>query len=177
MRRTCGMHYYCSRVVKTLNNCRMLLIVVLIASCSESHPQLDNNSNQNRYFGNENTPPVNTRLITVGSDTLTVEIARTPEQRAMGLMFRDSLAEDRGMIFVFEQPQIMNFWMKNTYIPLDIAYIDRNGEIMEIYQLQPRSETTIRSTSYCLYALEVNRDWFKMHDIEEGDRVIFISEP
>ena len=173
-----GMHYYCSKIIKEPSNFWIVcLCFVFFTSCSDNHPQLNNQNASPRYFGQQNTVQLNTRKIVVNSETLTVEVARTPDQRVKGLMFRDSLAQDRGMLFIFEQPQIMKFWMKNTYIALDIAYIDQNGEIMEIHQLQPRSESTVNSSSYCVYALEVNRNWFKIHDIETGDKIIFISEP
>lgn len=173
-----GMHYYYSKITKVRSNFWIVYICFLfLASCSDNHSQLNNQTTSPRYFGQQNAAQLNTRKIVVNSETLTVEVARTPDQRVKGLMFRDSLAQNRGMLFVFEQPQIMKFWMKNTYIPLDIAYIDQNGEIMEIHQLQPRSESTVYSSSYCVYALEVNRDWFKINNIETGDKIIFISDP
>jgi uncharacterized protein len=100
-----------------------------------------------------------------------VEIADTPEERAEGLMFRSSLPADRGMLFVFPEPQPLAFWMKNTSIPLSIAYIDRDGRILEIHYMEPYSLESVPSRQPALYALEVNRGTFERLGIEPGDRL------
>ena len=105
---------------------------------------------------------------------LKVEIADTVESQTRGLMFRDKLDENSGMIFVFGNETIREFWMMNTYIPLNIAYINRQGIINEIYYMRPL-DTSIRYPSQlpAMYALEVNKDWFKKNNISEGSKVIF----
>lgn len=100
-----------------------------------------------------------------------VEIADTPEARAEGLMFRPSLPEDRGMLFVFPEPQTLAFWMRNTSIPLSIAYIDRDGTVLEIHDMEPYSLESVSSRQPALYALEVNRGTFEGLGIEPGDRL------
>jgi uncharacterized protein len=103
---------------------------------------------------------------------VTVEIADTPQASENGLMFRDSLPEDRGMLFLFEQPKRASFWMRNTKIPLSIAYVDSAGTIMEIKSMQPLDETVVPSASeQVAYALEVNQGWFARHGISVGAKI------
>lgn len=112
-----------------------------------------------------------TEQITVGGVDLTVEIADEPAERQKGLMERDSLPEDHGMLFVFPADQEMSFWMKNTTIPLSIAYIASDGRILEIHDLTPLSEVPVRSSRSARYALEVNQGMFEAWGVEEGDRI------
>ncbi|QEN03244.1 DUF192 domain-containing protein [Thiospirochaeta perfilievii] len=108
----------------------------------------------------------------INSKILQVEIAATDTKRAQGLMNRDSLGKNNGMIFVFDKERAVSFWMKNTLIPLSIAYIDKKGVILEIYSMKPLSTEPIQSKrSSILYALEVNEGYFKDNGIKVGDRV------
>jgi uncharacterized protein len=101
-----------------------------------------------------------------------VEVADTPESRATGLMFRDSLPADHGMLFVFESPQRADFWMKNTRIPLSVGFIDSAGTLLEVRDMQPFDETPILSRSERIaYALEVNRGWFERNHVPAGSKV------
>ena len=102
---------------------------------------------------------------------LTVELARTAAERSRGLMFRESLAEDRGMLFVFAQETKAGFWMKNTKIPLSIAFIDGEGTILETQEMEALSEDLHRPAQPYRYALEVNQGWFERHGLHPGDRV------
>jgi uncharacterized membrane protein (UPF0127 family) len=102
---------------------------------------------------------------------VTAEIARTVEQRAQGLMSRKSLEDGRGMLFVFERDQIMSFWMKDTLIPLSIAYISSSGLILEIHDMQPLNQLPVYSSSLARYALEVPQGWFNKNSIKPGDRI------
>lgn len=103
---------------------------------------------------------------------LKAEVADTPQASENGLMFRDSLPEDRGMLFVFEQPKTASFWMRNTKIPLSIAYIDSRGKILEIRSLKPLDETAVLSASdRVAFALEVNQGWFGRHGISPGAQI------
>lgn len=108
----------------------------------------------------------------VGGRVFRVEIADTPEERQRGLMYRDSLGEDEGMLFVFPDEELRSFWMKNTAIPLSIAYIDAGGTIREIYDMEPFSLAPVPSRYPAKYALEVNRGRFAAYGIEPGDRVV-----
>ena len=102
---------------------------------------------------------------------LKVEIVRSEEERNKGLMFRERLPKNQGMFFVFDKPQILSFWMKNTSIPLHIAYISDDGTIREIHTLTPYSTRGVSSVHRAKYALEVNRGTFKRLGIKEGDKV------
>jgi uncharacterized membrane protein (UPF0127 family) len=84
-------------------------------------------------------------------------------------MNRKSLADGRGMLFIFDRDQILPFWMKNTLIPLSIAFISADGRILEIRDLRPLDETTVRSSRSARYALEVPQGWFSRAGIKVGD--------
>lgn len=103
---------------------------------------------------------------------LQTEIARTTEERQQGLMFRKSLADGRGMLFVFDRDQILSFYMRNTLIPLSIAYIRSDGGIAEIRDMRPLDETSIPSSRSVRYALEVPQGWFDRAGIKVGDRLL-----
>lgn len=103
--------------------------------------------------------------------TLFVEIADTPSKREQGLMYRKSLSYNEGMLFKFPHAEVISFWMKNTYIPLDIAFIDNNGKIFQIEQMSPLSYRQIRSNNPCKFALETNRGWFAKNNVEVGDHL------
>jgi uncharacterized protein len=100
-----------------------------------------------------------------------VEIAATDVERERGLMKRTALAEDAGMLFVFDREQQLSFWMKDTLIPLSIAYINESGRIVDIQDMQPLDETPHPSTEPAKYALEVNQDFFVARGIHVGDKV------
>ncbi|MEO0115248.1 MAG: DUF192 domain-containing protein [candidate division WOR-3 bacterium] len=103
---------------------------------------------------------------------LNVEIANTPEERSLGLMYRQTLAQDQGMLFIFEEDGIYPFYMKNTKIPLSIAFIDQKGVIIDIQQMTPFDEQTQHYPNKpFLYALETNQGWFFENGIKPGDTV------
>ena len=103
--------------------------------------------------------------------TLEVELAQTVQQQQRGLMERTELGKNRGMLFVFDQEQPLSFWMKNTLIPLSIAYIDGSGTIVDIQDMQPLDETLYPSAVPAKYALEVNQGFFGENGINVGDRM------
>jgi len=110
--------------------------------------------------------------LSVGPAIARVEVAATPERRRRGLMDRRELPEDQGMLFVFDRPQRLSFYMRNTHIPLDIGYFDEAGVLREIRPLYPRDETPVRSRSdNLLYALEMNQGWFRKKGVKTGDRL------
>ena len=109
--------------------------------------------------------------LTIGKATLKAEIAADDRSRTIGLMNRFSLQPDHGMLFVFDQPQPLAFWMKNTYVALSIAYLDADGVILNILDMKPHDESTHPSAGLALYALEMKQGWFKERGIGAGDRV------
>ncbi len=115
--------------------------------------------------------PLPTLTLTINGVKIIAEVASTPDDRATGLMNRFSLQPDRGMLFVFEKPEPLAFWMKNTFIPLSIAFIDADGRILNIEHMAPQTETTHWSVGPGLFALEARRGWFAERGIKAGDRV------
>jgi len=102
---------------------------------------------------------------------LTVELARTAAERGRGLMFRQEMAEERGMLFVFDRETKAGFWMKDTKIPLSIAFVGGDGTILETQDMAPLSQELHRPAQAYRYALEVNQGWFARHGLGSGDRV------
>lgn len=117
--------------------------------------------------------PIKRAQIQVGGVPITVELAETRETQQRGLMGRDSLPENYGMLFVYDSERTLSFWMRNTKIPLDIAFIDANGVIVGIDQLEPRSEESVLSKSPAMYALEINQGWFSENGVTEGAKIEF----
>lgn len=117
-------------------------------------------------------PKSDTVTIVVGGTKLHVEIAKTPAQRQRGLMFRKSMPENHGMLFIFPRDEQLSFWMKNTFIPLSIAFISQGGTIRSIHHMTPHSLEAIQSTYAVRYALEVNQGEFARLGVKAGDRVI-----
>ncbi|QPG05206.1 DUF192 domain-containing protein [Salinimonas marina] len=110
--------------------------------------------------------------VTLNGQTYAVDFAQSPQQRAQGLMFRKSLCSDCGMLFRFSPPKQASMWMKNTYIPLDVAFIDKAGMITDIKPLQPHDLTSVGASAKVMYALEMNQGWFARHDIQVGDHIV-----
>ena len=109
---------------------------------------------------------------TIKGVSIDLELALTRQQQMKGLMFRKTLPADQGMLFVFENPKPQSFWMKNTLIPLDIAYIDSSGIIREIYPMYPNNQNSVASKSREIqFALEVNQGWFASKKIVPGDSI------
>jgi uncharacterized protein len=125
---------------------------------------------------NSSTPPAEldeygfrTAQLKIGDETLGVELAVTPAQQAKGLRFRQSLAEDEGMLFIFPSPQRLTFWTKDASIPLSIAFIQPDGKIVQIRSMKPNDETPVPSLSNSVtHALLVNQGWFERHGITAG---------
>jgi uncharacterized membrane protein (UPF0127 family) len=105
-------------------------------------------------------------------ENLDLEIPSTPEAFSAGLMFRESLGKDSGMLFVFKEAGEKSFHMTNTTIPLDIAFINEDGIIESIKELKPLDETHVFSDAKVLYAIEVNRGWFTENNVQVGDKVL-----
>ncbi len=105
---------------------------------------------------------------------INAEIASTPEQHSQGLMYRTSMSEDEGMLFVFDTERVLSFWMKNTYIPLDMIFIDSEHVIIDInHNAQPEDTVPFTSSAAALYVLEVNGGFCVAENINVGDSVEF----
>tara|TARA_R100001510_G_C7625792_1_gene185671 strand:- start:454 stop:864 length:411 start_codon:yes stop_codon:yes gene_type:complete len=114
--------------------------------------------------------------IKVKDKTLKVKLAITPVQQRQGLMNVQGmgptkLPENEGMLFIYRREEILSFWMKNTTLPLSIAFIDKNYNITEIRDMEPMGMDSIRSAKPARYALEVNRGWFTKNNIKVGDKL------
>lgn len=107
----------------------------------------------------------------MGGAEFRVELAVTAEQRRRGLMYRDRLGEREGMLFVFEEERMLSFWMRDTSLPLSIAFIDARGVIVHLADLVPYSERRVSSRVPARFALEVNRGAFERAGVALGDVV------
>jgi uncharacterized membrane protein (UPF0127 family) len=113
----------------------------------------------------------------VGGTMVVAEVADTPVARRMGLMGRVSLSQDTGMLFVFTKESERSFWMKNTPLPLSIAYMDARGRIVHMADMTPLSTDPVPSQMPALYALEMTQGWFKAHGVMVGQTVGGIPGP
>jgi len=145
---------------------RLLALALLLCHCT---PQ----ETDSQMPSPKNSAPA-APVIRLGNATLKVEIVQNDEERMRGLMYREQLAEDEGMLFVFEEARIQAFWMRNTFIPLDIAFIDAGGKIIDIQRMEPLDETkSYFSPAPVPYVLEVNAGWFERNAIKVGELVKF----
>jgi len=123
-------------------------------------------------------PELPVATLRIGSTSLRAEVADEDSERSSGLMFREALAPDSGMLFVMPSVGPATFWMKNTLIPLSIAFMDENGTIMEIHDMQPKDEKIVKSTfSRIAFALEMQQGWFGKKNIWPGERVSGLPQP
>lgn len=116
-------------------------------------------------------PKLSTVELNASLHNIHAELARTPEQRMIGLMFRDKLGINDGMLFVFEEPATQCFWMKNTLIPLSVAYISNDGKVVNIADMAPKSLQPHCSVEPVRFALEMNQGWFAKRGIKPGFRL------
>jgi uncharacterized protein len=115
--------------------------------------------------------PLLTYPLKINGHLIRVEVANSEDTRRTGLMFRTALAENQGMLFVYETEGRYAMWMKNTLIPLSVAFIDRGGRIINIEDMQPQTEDTHGARANAAFSLETNQGWFKKRGIKAGDRV------
>jgi uncharacterized membrane protein (UPF0127 family) len=106
-----------------------------------------------------------------GMHLIRAEVAADFASRGRGLMFRKSLASNGGMLFIFDAPAVHCMWMKNTDIPLSVAFLDDSGEIINIADMQPHSEQSHCAARPALYALEMTQGWFAQRGIKPGTRL------
>jgi uncharacterized membrane protein (UPF0127 family) len=112
-----------------------------------------------------------TTQIKVGAHPLKVEIAASDPQREKGLMNRASMPANDGMLFIFDEPAYHAMWMKNTLIPLSVAFLDAQGTILNILDMEPQTLDTHMAAGPAIYAIETNKGWFAARKIKAGDKV------
>ena len=146
-----------TQVRHTLLSLLLLCALAIITAC---------NQDTQTAATNESGLPI----IDFGHAQVEVELAIDRNTQAKGLMYRKEMAEDHGMLFIFDQPKEMSFWMRNTHLPLDIGYLTADGVLREVYPLYPHDETSRKSIRTDLkFALEVNQGWFARHNVKPGD--------
>lgn len=115
-------------------------------------------------------PPTGHAWVIFGADTVVAEVASTADERAEGLMYRDAVPDGTGMLFVFPDNQVRSFWMANTYVPLDIAYLDPSFRIVDIIAMQPLITEPYPSAAPAMYGLEVRQGWYAEREVGVGAR-------
>ena len=117
----------------------------------------------------EAQPKLQTMKLWLGAEEMVAELALTAQQTQTGMMFRTNMAENAGMLFVFAEPHQASFWMKNCPLPLSAAYIDPDGVILEIHDLQPyNTNTVVAASNRVQFVLETNQGWFGRHHVTTG---------
>lgn len=113
----------------------------------------------------------------IGKEIIKAEVASTPASQELGLMYRKTLADNAGMLFIFNQKAGHCFWMRNTLIPLSIAFIDDDGKIVNIDEMKPQTEDNHCPTKVVRYVLEMNTLWFEKKQIGAGKVVEGLPKP
>ena len=109
--------------------------------------------------------------LTAGFHRIEAEVAADQMSRMQGLMMRKSMGANKGMLFVFPQTERHCMWMRNTFIPLSVAFLDERGRILNIEEMKPQTETSHCATAPARFALEMNRGWFADKGIKPGQRL------
>jgi uncharacterized membrane protein (UPF0127 family) len=120
--------------------------------------------------------PLVTYPLKIKGHSVRAELANTEETRMTGLMFRTRVPENSGMLFVYEREGRYAMWMKNTYVPLSVAFLDRSGVILNIEDMQPQTLDSHESAGDAKYSLEMNQGWFRKRGIKAGDRVLGLDK-
>jgi uncharacterized membrane protein (UPF0127 family) len=110
--------------------------------------------------------------LTIGMFRIDAEVAANEELREFGLMFRKEMPSNAGMVFIFDSPQQYCMWMKNTLLPLSVAFMDETGKIINIEDMQPQTETSHCALSPVRFALEMNKGWFNDKHFKAGTKVL-----
>lgn len=116
----------------------------------------------------QNLPTTN---LTVGMHNIRAQVAKAPEQRQIGLMFRKEMPTHEGMLFIFDEPSVQCFWMRNTLIPLSIAFLADDGTVVSMADMQPQNDASHCSARPVRFALEMNQGWFAKRGVKAGSRI------
>ncbi|WP_280156164.1 DUF192 domain-containing protein [Piscinibacter sp. XHJ-5] len=106
--------------------------------------------------------------LNAGIHNIQAEVARTPQQREIGLMFRESMGPNEGMLFAFDEPATQCFWMRNTFVPLAVAFVADDGTIVNTDEMKPQTLDSHCSAQPVRFVLEMNKDWFTKRGIKAG---------
>ena len=109
--------------------------------------------------------------LTAGMHRIDAQVAQTPDQRSIGLMFRKDMPHHEGMLFVFERPSGLCFWMKHTLLPLTAAFVADDGTIVNLADMKPQTTDTHCASKPVRYVLEMNQGWFKQKNIKPGNTI------
>lgn len=132
-----------------------LLLACASSSWSQARPQMD----------------LPRTKLTAGMHLIDAQVAKTPEQRQIGLMHREQMPTQEGMLFVFEKPATQCFWMKNTLLPLSAAFVADDGRIVNLVDMKPKTTDSHCSTEPVRYVLEMNQGWFAKRGVAAGSRL------
>jgi uncharacterized membrane protein (UPF0127 family) len=111
-----------------------------------------------------------TITLKIAGHALKAEVAATDPERSKGLMFREKMGANEGMVFVFDEPGYHSMWMKNTPLALSVAFLDKDGTILNILDMEPRTEDVHTAAGPARFAIETNKGWFAARNIKAGDK-------
>jgi uncharacterized membrane protein (UPF0127 family) len=153
-----------------------LPLVLAFAACNVQAKKAGETEITNEPEITKPQPVLETKIISIHTASgavvpIKAELARTAREKQTGLMFRKELEDGKGMLFIFENDEVHSFWMKNTLIPLSIAFVYYDGTILEIKNLYPRDLGSVYSSRSVRYALEAPQGWFDRAGIKAGDRL------
>ena len=144
----------------------------LLTACPKPAGTAHNTAAADPTESGQPQPKLPTIKLWLGAHEVVSEIARTPQEHQVGMMWRTNMAEMEGMIFIFDEPGQRAFWMRNTLVPLDIAYIAPDGTLLEVHAAQPRNETSIPSDSDRVqFVLEMRQGWFQRNQVKPGMQI------
>jgi uncharacterized membrane protein (UPF0127 family) len=143
-------------VMLRLRHALLALVCALVTSAAWSHGEPQN---------------LAATTLKVGMHSIRAQLAITPQQRQIGLMHRREMPSHEGMLFVFDEPSRQCFWMRNTLIPLTIAYLADDGTVVNLADMQPQSDESHCSAKPVRFALEMNQGWFAKRGIKPGTRI------
>ena len=145
-----------------------LLIAFGCAAADDARVDVQHSLEGETPAAREPRPPAGYAWVIFEADTVLAEVAASAEERAEGLMYRDEVPDGTGMLFVFPDNRVRSFWMANTYVPLDIAYMDPSFRVVDIVQMEPLVTESYASSAPAMYGLEVRQGWFGESSIGVG---------
>ena len=161
-----------------------LLVAVFASGCSSQggggNTEMAVQASDARYadtLTSSRVPERGSAWVIFGSDTVVAEVAATPAAHQEGLMHREDVPEGTGMLFVWDSEATRSFWMRNTYVPLDIAFMNGGMQVVDIQQMEPETEEYHTSSAPAMFALEVPQGWFEAHGVAPGTQAEIVFGP